>query len=48
MRPPTLRTCGARPQQHAFAVLAWHHAAADLIGFTFGRPALPVGKLKAA
>lgn len=29
----------------AFAVLAWYHAAADIINFTFGRAILPVGKL---
>jgi len=29
----------------AFAVLAWYHAAADIINFTFKRPVLPLGKL---
>lgn len=29
----------------AFAVLAWYHAAADMINFTFGRPLVPVGKI---
>lgn len=29
----------------AFAVLAWYHAAADMIAFTFGRPVLPVGEI---
>jgi len=28
-----------------FAVLAWYHAAADIINFTFGRPVLRVGKI---
>jgi len=28
-----------------FAVLAWYHAAADMIKFTFGRPVLPVGRI---
>lgn len=28
-----------------YAVLAWYHAAADLIGFTFGRRVLPVGTI---
>lgn len=32
----------------AFAVIAWYHAAADIIGFTFGRSVLPVGKLRSA
>lgn len=30
----------------AFAVLAWYHAAADIINFTFGRALVPVGKIK--
>ena len=30
-----------------FAVLAWYHAAADIISFTFGRRVLPVGKIGA-
>lgn len=30
----------------AFAVLAWYHAASDVISFTFGRRVLPVGSLK--
>lgn len=29
-----------------FAVLAWYHAAGDLISFTFGRQVLPFGNLK--
>jgi hypothetical protein len=29
-----------------FAVLAWYHAAADIIGFTFGRQVLPVGRIR--
>jgi hypothetical protein len=29
----------------AFAVLAWYHAAGDVIGFTFGRTVLPMGSL---
>lgn len=29
----------------AFAVLAWYHAAADMINFTFKRPVLPVGRI---
>lgn len=29
----------------AFAVLAWYHAAADVINFTFGRAVLPIRKL---
>jgi len=29
-----------------FAVIAWYHAASDIIGFTFGRTVLPVGKIK--
>ena len=29
----------------AFAVLAWYHAAADIINFTFRRQVLPVGKI---
>jgi succinate-acetate transporter protein len=29
----------------AFALLAWYHAAADVIAATFGRPVLPVGPL---
>ena len=28
-----------------FAVLAWYHAAADIINFTFGRSVVPLGKL---
>ncbi len=27
----------------AFAVLAWYHAAGDVISFTFGRRVLPMG-----
>jgi hypothetical protein len=30
----------------AFAVLAWYHAAGDVIGFTFGRTVLPMGSLR--
>jgi succinate-acetate transporter protein len=30
----------------AFAVLAWYHAAGDVIAHTFGRTVLPMGKLK--
>ncbi len=30
----------------AFAVLAWYHAAGDVIGYTFGRVVLPVGPLR--
>jgi succinate-acetate transporter protein len=30
----------------AFAVLAWYHAAADIVNFTFGRQLLPVGHIK--
>jgi uncharacterized protein len=30
----------------AFAVLAWYHAAGDVIGFTFGRRVLPVYSLR--
>lgn len=30
----------------AFAVLAWYHAASDVISFTFGRRVLPVGSLR--
>jgi hypothetical protein len=30
----------------AFAVLAWYHAAGDVIAHTFGRTVLPIGKLK--
>jgi hypothetical protein len=30
----------------AFAVLAWYHAAADMINFTFRRQVLSVGKFK--
>ena len=30
----------------AFAVLAWYHAAGDVIGYTFGRQVLPVGSLR--
>lgn len=29
----------------AFAVLAWYHAAADMINFTFGRQMVPVGRI---
>jgi len=29
----------------AFAVLAWYHAAADIINFTFGKQVLQVGKI---
>ncbi len=29
----------------AFAVLAWYHAAGDVIGYTFGRRVLPMGSL---
>ncbi|HLI58595.1 MAG TPA: acetate uptake transporter [Solirubrobacteraceae bacterium] len=29
----------------AFAVLAWYHAAADIINFTFERPLLPLGRI---
>ncbi len=29
-----------------FAVLAWYHAAGDVIGYTFGRKLLPVGSLR--
>jgi succinate-acetate transporter protein len=29
----------------AFAVIAWYHAAADMINFTFGRGIVPVGKI---
>ncbi len=29
-----------------FAVLAWYHAAGDVIGYTFGRRVLPVGSLR--
>jgi hypothetical protein len=32
----------------AFAVLAWYHAASDVVGFTFGRRVLSVGSLKPA
>ena len=32
----------------AFAVLAWYHAAGDIIAATFGRTVLPVGPLKRA
>jgi succinate-acetate transporter protein len=32
----------------AFAVLAWYHAASDVISFTFGRRVLPVGSLRPA
>jgi len=32
----------------AFAVLAWYHAAGDVIGYTFGRPVLPMGPLTPA
>lgn len=31
----------------AFAVLAWYHAAADMINFTFKRQVLPVGRITA-
>jgi hypothetical protein len=30
----------------AFAVLAWYHAAGDVIGSTFGRTVLPMGSLR--
>jgi uncharacterized protein len=30
----------------AFAVLAWYHAAGDIIGATFGRKILPVWPLR--
>lgn len=30
----------------AFAVLAWYHAAGDVIAHTFGRTVLPMGRLK--
>jgi hypothetical protein len=30
----------------AFAVLAWYHAASDIISFTFGRRVLPLGSLR--
>jgi uncharacterized protein len=30
----------------AFAVLAWYHAAADMINFTFRRQVVPLGKFK--
>lgn len=30
----------------AFAVIAWYHAAGDVIAHTFGRTVLPMGKLK--
>ncbi len=30
----------------AFAVLAWYHAAGDVIAYTFGRRVLPVGPLR--
>lgn len=30
----------------AFAVIAWYHAASDVISFTFGRRVLPVGSLR--
>ena len=30
----------------SFAVLAWYHAAGDVIAHTFGRTVLPMGKLK--
>jgi uncharacterized protein len=30
----------------AFAVLAWYHAAGDVIGYTFGRRVLPMGSLR--
>ena len=30
----------------AFAVLAWYHAAGDVIAHTFGRTVLPMGKVK--
>lgn len=30
----------------AFAVLAWYHAAGDVIGYTFGRTVLPMGSLR--
>jgi hypothetical protein len=29
----------------AFAVLAWYHAAGDMINFTFKRPVVPLGKI---
>ena len=29
-----------------FAVLAWYHAAGDVIAYTFGRRVLPMGKIK--
>jgi succinate-acetate transporter protein len=29
----------------AFAVLAWYHAAADIVNFTFGRQLIPVGRI---
>jgi uncharacterized protein len=29
-----------------FAVLAWYHAAGDVIGYTFGRTVLPMGSLR--
>jgi len=29
----------------AFAVIAWYHAAADMINFTFGRPVVPLWKI---
>lgn len=29
----------------AFARLAWYHAAADMVNFTFGRRMLPVGHI---
>jgi len=32
----------------AFAVIAWYHAASDVISFTFGRRVLPVGSLRRA
>jgi succinate-acetate transporter protein len=30
----------------AFAVLAWHHAAGDVIGYTFGRRVPPMSSLR--
>jgi succinate-acetate transporter protein len=31
----------------AFAILAWYHAAADMVNFTFKRPMLPLGRIGA-
>ena len=31
----------------AFAILAWYHAAADMVNFTFKRSVLPLGRIGA-